>query len=218
MKNQKVDTKLGVAIIVIFAITVGVLVWKVEKNQSVVNQLQGTVQVKKPTIQSPAENLQNQTAAGPVDKKNPFDNLSISSFNKWKTYTDKNIGIEVKYPPELYLSSSQGKIIFDYFSPTDPAQNDEGSVLTHLNISLQQGATDQYIKKYKLITLQNYKRVQINLNGTLADKITYTDAFAGGIIYTILIQKGSELIIIDYAGDNKLEDTFNKMLSTVKGI
>ena len=58
--KQKIPTGVGTIIIIIFAVTVGMFVWRYEKNQSVINQSQQTVQGGKPETQSPIVNQQSQ--------------------------------------------------------------------------------------------------------------------------------------------------------------
>jgi len=212
--NKKINIEIAVGIILLFAIVIGGLVYFEGKNETAGI----TPVVKQPQLQNQQHAQQDQVKAQTTPANNPLDNIKISSFDNWKTYSNKNIGIEIKYPPELYSSDSKGKITFDYLSPTDPAQSEEGSVLFHFNISSQQKTVEQYISENNLSTLQNFKQEQIQLANATADKITYTDAFAGGNMYIILIQNGSNLIVIDYAGSNGLEATFNKMLSTVNKI
>ncbi|MDD5083524.1 MAG: hypothetical protein PHT88_01120 [Candidatus Moranbacteria bacterium] len=198
MNNKKVSIGVGIALVVIVAITVGVFVWKYEK------QARSTLQMS--DMNSRKDQLMS---------KNPWDNFKISDFNSWKDYKNESFGLEIKYPQELYISNSDDKIVFDYLSPDDPNQKNEGSTLLHFNISKEQKTIEQYIAKNKLDTLQNFKQARIKLNEFLAEQLTYTDAFAGGTMYIILIQNEDKLIIIDYAGNNQLEDTFGKMLSTV---
>lgn len=198
MDNKKIPTSVGTIVIVIIAITAGVLVWKYEKQQ------ERDVSSSDLKIQGNKES-----------EKDVFNNFKISDFDTWKDYRNEAIGVKIKYPKELYIDESDKEVTFDYLSPNDPVQKNEGSLLLHLSISKEQKTIKQYIEKYKLNALQNFKQTQVQLNGSHAEQITYKDAFAGGEIYTTLIQKENNLIIINYAGDNKLEDTFNKMLSTV---
>ena len=210
--NKKISTELGVGIVLLVAVIIGSAFYFNNKKGTSIAVIK---QLKQTNKQTPSI---NDTQQALTDSKDPFVNFSISDYDKWKTYNNKNIRIEMKYPPELYLSSSDGKIIFDYLNPNNPSQKAEGSILTKFIIFTKQETLNQYDNENKLATLQNFKDEKIQLNNTIADKITYTDAFAGGIMYKILIQNGTELVIIDYAGGNKLEDTFNKMLSTVAKI
>ena len=219
--DQRFGVYLAILAGVLVATLLGIVLW--QKNEQKL-YLQSTGYRQSNVVDSQKTTTENQEEQSHIESEkivsdsDPFDNFQISSVEKWKTYIAKNIGIEIKYPPELYLSASEKKVVFDYLSPTDPLRKHEGSVLARFNISLEQKTTEQYITEHQLNTLQHFKQEQVQFNNITADKITYTDAFAGGIMYKILIQGKSGLVVIDYAGSNRLEDTFNSMFLTVRKI
>jgi len=54
MNNQKISTARGTIILIIIALTVGVFVWKVGKDQEATDQSQSVVSIKKPvTLKTP---------------------------------------------------------------------------------------------------------------------------------------------------------------------
>jgi len=68
MKNQKIGTLLGIIIIVIFSITVGVFVWKVEKNREAAEQSQNVVSVNNPAVpQASMNNQQERPSIAPEE-------------------------------------------------------------------------------------------------------------------------------------------------------
>lgn len=88
--NQKIDTKLGTIIIVIIAITVGLFVWKYEKNNDF-NVSQTTEMI----IQKKQEE-QNQT-----------QQTEEQQITEWKKYQNKDLGLAFDYP------TSWGEIIIE---------------------------------------------------------------------------------------------------------
>lgn len=229
--NRKIKTGVAVGIILIVATIVGSAIWFGNKKSEHRNQ---RIPMPNETLICPTDTKQcadgsyvsrtglNCEFASCLGEnqhgQNPLSNLVISSFEQWKTYQDKKIGITLKYPPELYLKNSDRNVIFDYLSPADPLQGTEGSPLTKFEISFHEKDINKIIGEYKAEGLLDFQQRQIQLNGIPAEQITYTDAFAGGTFFITLISKNSDTIIISYAGGNEVEDTFNKMLQTVSFI
>ena len=127
------------------------------------------------------------------------------------------MGIEIKYPLELYIDESEKKIVFDFVAPDDPAQKLEYSVLNHFNISFFENKDfEQYKKDYKLSESKGFKQEQIKIGDVSLTQVSYENAFSGNIVYSNFIKKGSDLIVIHYFGETNLEKTFNEMLSTIE--
>jgi hypothetical protein len=133
MKNQIVSTKLGVIVLVIIAITVGALSWKIVKDREASEiTRQGKVAIKKP-VKKQSEVLQQQ----------PSQDKTIN----WKTYSNNKYGFSLKYPEvlkygenEISKSVQQSAVKGEgYFGPEvfsfslakgDPNNTDSGIVIT----------------------------------------------------------------------------------------
>jgi len=80
MNNQKISTARGTIILIIIALTVGVFVWKVGKDQEATDQSQSVVSIKKPvTLKTPGTSQQNADLA---------------------TYQNKDFGFSFNYPAD----------------------------------------------------------------------------------------------------------------------
>jgi hypothetical protein len=86
--NQNVKTSLGVAIIIIIAITVGVFTWK-------------AMNVKESV--APVTNVQSKNIAAKSVK-------AVDQTADWKTYTNEKYGFEYKYPKTWTLDVESSKI------------------------------------------------------------------------------------------------------------
>ena len=152
-----------------------------------------------------------------ISNNNTLDDFKISSFEKWTTYSSKDINVSIKYPPEFHPSAFGGSepgVFFYYINPDNLKLSINGSSLASFRLSLEPKKTvAQHIDEFKHV-LNNMKQEEIQINGMSADKISYTDVM-GGTLYKILIQKGSALIVIAYADNDQLNDIYYKILSTI---
>lgn len=212
MDNKKIPTCLGTAILVVIAIAIGAFVWVYEKGQNFDTVDITTVQSK--IAQKSVKNNNNKDTSVVVD--DPFKNLNISTFDKWKSYKSLDLGISIQYPPEFYTREESGKITFDFFSKENPHQKEEGSVLAELWITKEEKLLQDILAKRNINELHSAKQEKVVINGITATKLSYRDAFAGGMFYEFYIPKKSTTIKIWYSGDNPLEPTFEKMVSTIK--
>jgi hypothetical protein len=215
MDNKKIPTCLGTAILVVIAITAGAFVWVYEKNQqSDTDQIQIVSKIKNNlTAQTLTKNSNKDTN---VVVDDPFKDLNISAFDKWKSYKSSDFGISIQYPPEFYPREESGKITFDFFSKENPHQKEEGSVLAELWITKEEKPVQDILAKRNINELHSAKQEKVVISGVTATKLSYRDTFAGGMFYEFYIPKKSTTIKIWYSGDNPLELTFEKMVSTIK--
>ncbi len=98
--NQHISTKLGAIVLIIIALTVGVFVWKIGKEQEAPKQQQLTYDIKKP-IKTQLSHL------------NQSNNKSVKSDNiKTTIYTNSTYGFEFEYPQNLVLTQNSTDSIF----------------------------------------------------------------------------------------------------------
>lgn len=143
--------------------------------------------------------------------------IAFEPFEKWASYKSKTMGIEIRYPHELFLNTENpNKIIFDYLNPKDPEQTKEYATLAEMRISLESESSTKIIGKVVAEKRLNFKQEKIILNDIIAQQLTYTNAFDGGTMYQTYIPHGSSAIVIWYAGDSQLGEMFSRMLSTIR--
>ncbi|MEP7162814.1 MAG: hypothetical protein ABI747_03560 [Candidatus Moraniibacteriota bacterium] len=145
----------------------------------------------------------------------PFKDIKISDFKDWKTYSNNEYGIEIKYPEELSIEKGEA-IVFNFLKADNSSRKLEGSILTTFKISMEKYPLSEVLRKRGIDNLLSPKQEKIKLNGVSVEKLTYQDAFSGNNFYEIYIPNGSNTIIVWYAGNNPLELTFSKMLSTLE--
>lgn len=148
--------------------------------------------------------------------KNALERLTFSSFDQWKTYSNQDMGISLKYPPELFTGNRDGMIVFEPFAPNDPQQKEEGEILTELHISLIDKTASWALEERKNGDLRNFSVSDIQVSKIQAKKISYQDVFAGGMFYEILVPKGNQTIFIWYSDLRVTKSTYDKMLQTVE--
>lgn len=105
MDNRNIPTKLGTAILLVIAITVGAFVWVYEKEQgSIVADI---------SIQSLQKKIQTDTVKDPQETL-PFPEMDQAEKNRlteltkdWQTYRDEKYGYEFKYPQEYSIEKNK---------------------------------------------------------------------------------------------------------------
>ncbi len=222
--NQKIETKLGVVIILIIAVTVGAFLWRWEEKQDWKTDEKVSVTLPDKTKNKIEQEQQSQDGK----KNNETDNQKVenvaeeitSDKNKWKIFQSKENSIELKYPPELYLSTVRNDIILSLsrLSPEESKKNPDAGVMSQLVAYLKNESVDNIIKGVKLNNPGDFTQKQITVNGIGATQITYRGAYAGELWVETLIKKDSNnTIIIDYPGDSQSnKNIFEMIISTFK--
>ncbi|MFA7319545.1 MAG: PsbP-related protein [Parcubacteria group bacterium] len=203
--KQHIDTKLGVVIILIFAVTVGAFLWKWEKNQPEVEQSQTNYNFKKPVaVQTPVvnqgDNMQNNNQAN----QQPQNNTAVGT----KKYINKTYSFEFEYPSDLVIAQDATDSVFGLSNFL------EGPWITNItvsdnvnNLSLNQ-STDKIIKRF-----ENYKIdiTSVNVDGVPAKKYSVQNYGDNGNAGVIMI-KGHNIITI-YGDDSN--SSLKKIFETV---
>ncbi|MDQ5893467.1 MAG: hypothetical protein QG640_479 [Patescibacteria group bacterium] len=216
MDNKKIPTSIGAIVLVIIAITAGMFVWVYEKGQGWDTEIV-VMQLKVAPKEAEKTDLSESELKTPISEPEHAKPIVFEPFEKWATYKNEVIGIEIRYPHELFLNTKDStKITFDYLSPNDLEQTKEYATLAEMRISLEEGSVDKVIKERTLERPLNLKQQEITLNNVTAQQLTYTSGFDGGTMYQTYIPNGRSTIVIWYAGDNQLENTFNRILSTIR--
>ena len=169
----------------------------------------------RPTISVP-NNTNNDSENNIVKETERAKPIVFEPFEKWNSYRIKSTDIEIKYPYELFISTDNNKIIFDYLDPEDPEQKKEYSPLAEMRISLEKGSMDELIAKRKSQDPINLKQKEIALNNIAAQQLVYTSGLDGGTMYETYIPQNNTTVVIWYAGDSQLGIIFAEMLSTAK--
>jgi hypothetical protein len=221
MKNQEIDTKLAIIIIVIFAITAGMFVRLVEKNREVEGQSQQVVDVKKPAIsQLPTVNQQGQMQV--QQKENPIlpeevGKVSESiSINDWKLYTNKKDGYSIKYPSTWIADFIDGTSFYnkELVSRDSGMNNLSGDYF--INISIYKGmGTHANLKEWRKYDGNNYQEVLINGNEALKFS---ADSLMPNVRRYYFIRNNNDgyEITVRYAGN--IDNTGDRIISTLKFI
>lgn len=117
--KQTIETKLGVTIILIFAVTVGAFMWKWERNQPEVQQSQITYNMKKSTsVQNPPLDTIQQGQ----DNNDQQENEASDSVNtkNWKLCENNVSNYEFKYPNNWILVDRYLTVLNDCYNPSSP--------------------------------------------------------------------------------------------------
>ncbi|GEM_PF-5802606 len=89
--KQTIETKLGVTIILIVAVTVGAFVWKWEKRQDLIQQRQAS------------SSISAQYKIGSKAKEN------VDANDKWKKYTSNDKSFSIEYPSNYIVLENSNK-------------------------------------------------------------------------------------------------------------
>lgn len=222
--KQTIETKLGVIVILIFAVTVGAFLWKWEKNQEIVEAPQSAVATKKQvSTQTPITNQQNQARTQSVVATDPKPTAIVkisSDKQNWKNFQDTKSGLKLIYPPELSLNTSRKDIILGIYSisPDDYFYGvPDTMIMNQLIIYSEQKNIDEIIKEQQENNPSNFTQKEIKINNISAKKTSYRGAYAGELWINTLIQNGSDTVIISYPGDNQENiDLFEKIIATIQ--
>ena len=203
--KQTIETKLGVIIILIFAITVVAFVWKWEKNQPEAEQSQVTYGVKKSTAkQAPIANQENNT-----QNDNQADQQSQgNAVTGTKKYINKTYGFEFEYPANLVITQSAADS--DFVLSYDPHGHwgiDITVSANTTNLSLTQ-VLNQVVSRYapEKVIITN-----INIGGKPAKRFSVQNYHDYGNAGVIMIY-GNNIITI-YGDDSNL--SLKKIFETV---
>ncbi|MFA7319129.1 MAG: hypothetical protein WC022_00825 [Parcubacteria group bacterium] len=225
--KQTIETKLGVTIILIFAVTVGAFVWRWEKEQEqnvVVGMQQSIVNAKKQaSTRTSAIYQQDQTKTQPAVTNNsrPTAIVKISSDKKnWKNFQDTKSGLKLSYPSELSVNTSRKDIILGIYSIShdDPYYGvPDAMIMNQLTIRSEQRNIDDVIKEQQENNPSNFTQKGIKINNISAKQISYRGAYAGELWINTLIKNGYDTIIVSYPGDNQENvDLFEKIITTIQ--
>jgi hypothetical protein len=144
-----------------------------------------------------------------------FQPVVFESFEKWATYKNEEMGIEIKYPHELHLDETNpNKIVFDALGYDDPRQREQGSELAEFSVSLVNKPSDELIQKRKSDNLSSSQWNKIALGNVFATQISYLNSSLGLQFHETYVSRGDKTVIFQY-GDGNSALTFRKMLLTV---
>lgn len=195
MKKQKVDTKLGVAIIVIFAITTGVLVWIYENGKS------------KPIQQNQITNNAQQ--------QNQTQEEQGVTINTGELYKNDKFGFEFISPQKLILTSrpADSNVIFSD-RPSGHWIYDIRISQNNNNLSLENAFIQELSKHNK--SEEKIISTTINIDGILAKRFSiqkYTDYGNSGVV----LVNGSNIVTI-YGDDSSFinKTNFETIISSFK--
>jgi flagellar biosynthesis component FlhA len=221
MKNQKVSTGLGAIVLVIIAITVGVISWKIVKDKETTEEPQEITVQAKPVEKKQVQQNQTQTQVQTDNVPKPTIITKINDDRKtWKTFQDNSSGIKLSYPFELSLNASRKDIIIGIYSisPADAYYKvPDAMIMNQLIIYSDKKNIDEIIKNQKTSNPENFTQKAITINNVSAEQISYKDAYSGGLWINKLIKRGANTIIISYPGNNQENvDLFEKIISTIQ--
>ena len=202
--KQYIETKLGVAVILIFTLTAGVFIWKWEKNQLEVQQPQMNYNFKKPVIDQ-ENNTQNNNQTAHQSQDNTTEGT--------KKYTNKTYGFEFEYPNDLVIAQDATDSVFGLsnFLEGPWVVNVTASDNTN-NLSLGQ-SIDKMVKRFT-----NYKTdiTSVSVDGVPAKKYSVQNYGDRGNAGVIMI-KGHNIITI-YGDDSNpsLKKIFETVIDSFK--
>ncbi len=226
--NQKIETKLGVIIILIIAVTVGAFLWQWEEKK-------GDVQTQIPAMPKKI-NEKNQKYTGDSTKKETqvslkdigtgMQDVSTNEGNKadlqkniqdgvdTNKYTNKTYGFEFKYPKNLVIMPDSTETIFGLGNSSDEPWEINITVNHNTsNLSLSQ-ATSKITERFK-----SPKKVivtDIDINGVTAKRYSVENYHDNGNAGTVIIYK--DYIIIIYGDDytTPLRNIFETVINSFK--
>lgn len=217
MKKQNVPTGLGTAIILIFALTAGLAVWRYENSQKQdIAQIPSMITKQKRLMTDQVE--KNEPAESQSDKPTDVGKIiGISSFNKWKLYHDDKNKIEFKYPPELHMDTARSDIILSISTISPDIKIPDAQIMNQLIIYSQEKSVTDIISEKKANAPAGFNQATIKVGGVSAEQISHRGAYAGELWIDTLFKSGPNTIVISYPGDDhENKDIFEKIISTFR--
>lgn len=171
--------------------------------------------------------IYNQNQAPPPIVDNTNDSVVVDT-SDWKKYSNKELGINFRYPNELYLFEDKSLIVDDQnkqiYLSNEPA--DAPLALTSngifITISLRECISDCSVAKTINIIESEYRSFQHekkNLNNNKYDVIKYSDIIAeseGG--YNILAQRTAKQNLLSLQLYSPSKTTRDKFINTFDAI
>jgi len=204
--KQIIETKLGVVIILIVAVTVGAFLWRWEKNQLEVQQPQVDYNFKKSVAtQVPIANQENNNQA----ELQSQDNVVMGT----KKYINKAYGFEFEYPSDLVIAQDATDSVFGLSNFL------EGPWIVNItvsdntnNLSLSQ-STDKITKRFT-----NYKIdiTNINIDGVPAKKYSVQNYGDSGNAGVVMIKGHNIITIFGDDSNPSLEKIFKIVIDSFK--
>ncbi|MCX6765974.1 MAG: hypothetical protein NT136_03375 [Candidatus Moranbacteria bacterium] len=201
MKKQKIPTGIGVIIILIVTITIGVFVWKVEKNQLAIEQ----PQVPQVNQKYNAKN------------NNQSDEKALEDSKITTKYTNNTYGLEFEYPQNLVISQDATDSLFGLSDRPDGHWVINVSVSANTNnFSLVQ-AFNKELARYKKPE-RNIITSDIIVGGKPAKKFSIQNPTDNGNAVVVIVD-GKNIITI-YGTDSTtfLKTIFETVLNSFKFI
>ncbi len=206
MDNKKIPTIVGTFIIIVIAITVGVFVWKIEKNQKGVGQSQNVVGIKK--LQKPTANQRDQAQQLQAAK---------GSNDEMKKYINKTFGFEFEFPSDLVITQNSTDSVFGLSDKPDGHWAYNVTVTANVNnISLDQ-AFDSALERYKN-TDKKIIVTNINIGGEQAKKYSIQNPTDSGNSVSVVIYEKNIITIYGDDSTPSNKTNFIKLLSSFKFI
>lgn len=212
--KQHIETKLGVAVILIFAITVGAFVWKWEKKEELMNT---------PTTQNLNETLLKKSISQDqesktIEKKSDENKLSDLEQNieegvDTNKYTNKTYGFEFEYPKNLVIAQDATESVFGLstFAEGQWVMNIT-TIKNTSSLSLNQ-ATDKALERFN-----NYKVTtnNIDIDGVPAKKYSVQNHGDNGYVGVIIIKESNIITILGDDSNSSLKKIFETVIDSFK--
>jgi hypothetical protein len=208
MKNPKISKLYATIIILIVAITAGVFVWKIVKNQQVVEQSIMTSQ------QNKTQQQENVTSLNKIE-------ANSISIDNWKNFSNKENEITLRYPSDLFINATRKDIIFGLYAinPSDTNNIPDTMIMNQLLIYSERKNYQEIANGLKQDNPNNFSQKATSINGRSCLKITYNrGAYAGELwVETLIMKDWNNTIVVVYPGENqKNKAIFDKILSTIE--
>ncbi len=229
--NKKIPTTLGVIIIIIFAATVGMMVWRYEASRQMIEQTQMTYNTNN------SASTQSLTVEEKSKNVNTTNNESESI--EWNTFINDKYKFEIQYPSNFLYAEHSGdevihqpdvEYIINLGAPMEKVEGNNSSHIADNNFLMyiinSKNSFDDYIKNAKLTSgaVENsFESIGTSRIGNFTSKIVKTcdmggncnkDTFFtdGKYIYFIRL---SQYFTLKNASDKK---TVERILSSLKFI
>ncbi|MDX9913854.1 MAG: hypothetical protein RBS77_04705 [Candidatus Moranbacteria bacterium] len=221
MINKKVSTVAGSLIILAIVIAIGFVFLSSNKKEKEM-QDQNNVVLNNSDLGNKEEVKQEEVVENKKKENEiPSDvNKITSDKNKWKNFRSKENNIELKYPPELYLSTSRKDIILSLsrLSPEESKKNPDAGIMSQIIIYAKNKNVDNMVEEIKSNHPSDFTQKIVIVDGLRAIQITYRGVYAGELWVETLIKKDSNnTIVVDYPGDSQSNvSIFEMIIATLK--